>query len=372
MTRWEQAFFLLLRCGLWEQKPQSLELFPLSDDEWMLIYNESRRQTVQGLLYRGFQQLPERLFPPQAVLMHWLADTDAAEQLYRQSVMVTADSWKLLCKSGQTPVLQKGLAVGLLYEHPEERLYGDVDWYVPDMAGAVKQLKQHGLPTMPHPDSDVAFSYHGTEVELHHQLIDIQSTSQRYNVDLVIREEGTMPLTLPNGTTVRTPAPLLTLVLLQAHLLKHIMMMGVGLRQFCDLARAYHVLHNRANDSRLVDYYCRLNLLRWTQVTHTFLNVFLGVPMSELPCLPNASDKECLRLARAILRWGNFGQHTTAWLSVGGHSFTKFATAKQVVRNLPLAMSYAPRETAQKLKSIILRQRHLNQKKNINKHKDEK
>jgi len=351
LTRWQQAFFVLLRCGLWETAPCVPSLFPLSEGEWKMVYDESRRQTVQGLLFRGFQQLPEQLFPPQALVMRWLADTAAAEQTYRQSVEATRRTWRLLHGAGLKPVLQKGLAVGMHYEHPEERVYGDVDWHVADMAAAEELLRSQGIDSERRADESLSFYCHNTVVELHPQLIDLQNPGHAYALGLLLDDGQPVLQTVAPDITVSTPSVMQTLVMLQAHILKHVVTVGIGLRQFCDLARAYHVLHRRADDGRLIEYYCRLDMLRWTQLTHTFLYHYLGMPAQELPCLPDAPQNACLRLARAVLRWGNFGQHTATWQSA--LSLPGLHTATQIVRNLPFALHYAPVETAHKIKNLI-------------------
>lgn len=353
LTRWQEAFFLLLRCGLWEQAPDCQALFPLSDDEWQAVYDEARRQAVQGLLYRGFQQLPIPFFPPQALVMRWVADADVVEQTYHQSLRATTQSWQLLCQSGQQPLLQKGLAVGLLYEHPEERVYGDVDWYVGDMAAAKTLLEQRGIKTEHAADRSMSFTMDGVQIELHPQLIDMQ---QRRPSDRSADEATTMELALPDGTHIATPAPLPTLLMLEAHILKHVVTVGIGLRQFCDLARAYHALYRQADGSRLADSYRRLGLERWTQLSQTFLHQYLGTPLEELPTQRLASDKACRRLARAILRWGNFGQHTQAWQTAAVHHHTKWHTIRQIACNLPFALRYAPSNTLRHIGMLVRNQ----------------
>lgn len=356
LTRWQQAFFLLLRYGLWEQPPRDDNPFPLTDAEWMQVYVESQRQAVQGLLFRGFQQLPERLFPPQALVMHWLADTAAAGRSYRQTVKATAFTWDLFSKAGLNPVLQKGLAVGMLYERPEERVYGDVDWCIDDLAAAEALLLKLGTEFKHRADESICFACHGTDIELHPKLINLQDPSHSYALGLLMGDRETATMTLADGTVVSTPSSLQTLVLLQTHILKHVVTSGIGLRQFCDLARAYHSLHRRIDDSLLVEYFCRFGLLRWTQLTHTFLYQYLGIPAEELPCVPDASAHDSLRLVRAILKWGNFGHYTTTWQTDFYQNHTKLRTATQIARNLPFSLRYAPTETAHKIKNLIVHQ----------------
>ena len=347
MKRWEQAFFLLLRSGLWRDPPRSTSLFPLSDEEWTLLFHESCRQTVQGLLFSGFQQLPEELFPPESLVIRWLADVNRIEQKYNEAQQATAVTWRMLRSVGCEPVLLKGLAVGILYEHPEERVYGDVDWYISDIDAVVELLHRNGISTERHADRSHSFCFHDTVIELHDQLTDLQ-TKAHSNVLEMLQQEGLPSALNLSSSTILHPSPMQTLIMLQAHILKHAITVGVGLRQFCDLARAYHAYHSEMNSARLMDYYRRLGLLRWTELTHTFLNAYLGVPPQELPAATNASEKECRRLARRVLRWGNFGQPDA--------KSSKLHTTKQIARNLPFALHYAPSLIVRHLSTLIRNQ----------------
>ena len=347
LKRWEQALFMLLRAGLWQKQPQSMSLFPLSDEEWEQLFHESCRQTVQGLLFRGFQQLPEELFPPESLVIRWLADIDRIEQNYYETQQATAATCKMLRSVGCEPLLLKGLAVGCLYDHPEERVYGDVDWYVSNMETVVEKLHQKGVGTERHADRSHCFCYHDTVIELHDQLIDLPTNSHREVLKNLI-DDGPLSHLSNSDPQISILNPIQTLVMLQTHILKHAATVGVGLRQLCDLARAYHMYHDQVDYSRLTDYYRRLGLMRWTKLTHTFLHVYLGVPSNELPAEHNASEKDCLRFARRVLSWGNFGQSDTP--------SSKLHTAKQIARNLPFALNYSPRMIVRHICTLIVNQ----------------
>lgn len=71
------AFLSLLRAGLWGSasycnlggsNPGS-GYFPLTGEEWEIIYLLARRQTVEGLVYDGILRLPVPLLPPSPLLM---------------------------------------------------------------------------------------------------------------------------------------------------------------------------------------------------------------------------------------------------------------------------------------------------------------
>ena len=125
-------------------------------------------------------------------------------------------------------------------------------------------------------------------------------------------------------------SPLPDLLLLNAHLLKHIMGHGVGLRQFCDMARAYHALHGSYSPVELEAAYRRTGLLRWSAQLHTFLTEHLGLPRDVLP-YAGTDARTSPRLLHIVLEGGNFGQYgkTRAKASRAGwerklHTFLSF------------------------------------------------
>lgn len=355
VNRCQEAFLLLLRAGLWEAVPTDIQLFPLSDDEWQQVYIESRRQSVQGLLYRGFQLLPESLFPPQQVMVRWLTDVNAIETANRHMLQVVSNSARILSDAGIHPVLQKGLAVAILYEHPELRSCGDIDWYIADDEWPLVEslLKTKGVSISQAADNSIFFNCDEVDIELHRRLYDIQDPKKQPLMDALSAPDDFVTTTVAEGLSVTTPNHENTMVLLMAHLMKHAMTVGIGLRQFCDLARAYHVWHGQYDRERLTMLYRQTGMERWTATVHRLLTDYLGLSPEELPGTADTDNRRSRQLMERIHRWGNFGQHTKSWK--GGHS--KHYTVGQIIRNLPFSLHYAPREILYKVKGLVKGQR---------------
>ena len=357
-VRGKKPFFELLRSGLWEREVIDRSLFPLSEEEWKQVYVESRRQTVQGLLYKGFQYLPEEWFPPQDVLFKWLADVNAIEEANRTMSQAVTDTARLLREIGVEPVLMKGHAVAQLYEHPEWRSCGDIDWYLPDgmnLQQTSNYLQSLGYTPEPAPDGSLHFLYGETDVELHWQLIDILHPGKEKVIQTLQQTDSFTSCQLDDGNTVCVPSPLQSLLMLHAHLMKHAFTVGVGMRQFCDLARAYHVWKGQYDKPTLLSYMKQLGMEKWGRDVDTLLVDYLGVPADDVPDYEgtDSTRKHSQRLLRAVMEWGNFGQHTKHWRAA--HS--KQYTIGQILRNTPLSMRYAPMEMIYKVKNLMIGQR---------------
>lgn len=335
LTLVQRAFFVLLRSGLWESSVEELALFPLSDSEWQQVYSLAEQQTVQGLLYRGFQHLPTHLHPPQPLVWKWVAVAARLEQEYRRFAEATQTTRTLLQDMGLKPVLQKGIAVAAYYEHPELRKNGDIDWFIgeeTDTDSVCHELKARGLDYEVRADRSICFVYGDVDVELHRQLVDLEVPRHRRGLNENEDENDNLN---EKGA----------LVMLSAHIFKHVCTVGIGLRQFCDMARAYHTLYGCYDKVNLIETYRQTGLLKWSGLMHQVLVHFLGLPADEIPASVSALTSDGRHLVHSILHWGNFGQHAS--------TPSKLNTISQIVCNLPFSLRYSPAEAAYRIWNLI-------------------
>lgn len=353
-------FFHLLRCGLWNTPAGKLPEPLPTQEEWQGVWETARRQTVRGLLWSAIGQLPREQRPPQPMMWTMLAAVDAIERSNVQMASAVGATRLLLEQEGVEPILMKGMAVGLLYTHPEWRECGDIDWFIPSgqvFKNLPAQLRRQGYAPTASADGSLSFDIQDVEVELHQQLIDIEAPQCQKVLSKLIAEEGVREIHTGDGTVFSMPSPMLSLIMLNAHLMKHAFTVGIGLRQFCDMARAYHTWHVQYDADRLTYYYKRLGLHRWTGLMHSILTDYLGLPAYELPSPLIRKEADSQRLMKAILEEGNFGQHTIAWQrAADNHANIKRHTVKQILRKMPFSMRYAPWEMICKIGSLTLGQ----------------
>ena len=338
MTRSQQAFFLLLRSGLWEHDVQDLSLFPLTDDEWEEVFFLSEQQTVQGLVFQGLQRLPAHLSPPQTLIWRWITVVARLGKEYRQFTEATMKTCHMLEKAGVMPILQKGLAVAHFYEHPELRLNGDIDWYVP------QEQSFHLSATTRRSDGSICFEYEGIDVEIHREPTDLIRPRHQRVVMQLMADNACQSMLLTDDEAVRVMAPVPTLVMLNAHIMKHAFTVGVGLRQFCDMARAYHRLHGMYDVEVLDDAYRRTSLWRWSQLLHSVLVHDLGLNESTLPFPVSSHHADAQKLVRMVMEDGNFGHHALKKTSVHRDGNDRVHTVWQIIRRLTFSLRYAPTE----------------------------
>lgn len=342
------ALLVLLRSGLWERDADDLSLFPLREETWEAVFRLSLRQTVTGVVWQGVCRLPDRLLPPERLLLRWLAEADAIERKNRQTNRLLGFLYERFTQSGLTPVLQKGQAVASYYEQPLLRTCGDIDLCFPAknaFASAVAAAQRLGVSLSTEADDSLHYMYEGICVEHHPRLIDIASPFRHRYLEALERREGFASVCLPGvgERAIRVPSPLLTLLMLNSHILKHVLGRGIGLRQLCDLARACHCLHTTVDVAAWEEALHRLGLWRWSRLLHSFLREFLGLPAS---CLPEQGDLlPTDALLGVILRGGNFGRYRSgsnpASLPVWRR---KMQTARSFASNIRFSCTYAPGE----------------------------
>ena len=290
----QTALLALLKAGLWECSPNNLNLFPLSATEWKHVFRMAGQQTVAGLTFQGLRCLPDNLLPPQTLLLQWTAETDAIER--RNKKMNAA--LQALCSSfqekGLNPILLKGQGIARLYENPLLRECGDIDLYFQsahDREAALQHIRQMRIQIKEEPDGSAFYVWQGVKVEHHQRLFDLYNPFQQHAIGLLIRQKGFQET---GSAPYRLPSPFLNLLLLNLHILKHALGRGIGLRQFCDMARACYKLHGDINREEMKTVCRKLGLGQWNPLLHAFLTDCLGLPAECLPYPEVASTAQPL------------------------------------------------------------------------------
>lgn len=348
MKRTQAALLSLLRGGLWEKGINDSSCFPLSAVEWEEVFRLSCQQTVTGIVFRGLRFLPDAMLPPEALLLRWAAMTDLIERKNREMDRALSELYALFRGCGLEPVLQKGQGAAQYYESPLLRECGDIDLYFNGSHAyetAATCLRRHGIRLEKKPDGSLFYYWKGTEVEHHRQLLDLHNPFLKSLADRLEMEKGyaTIPLSTKTGISVSIPSPLLYLLMLDLHILKHALGRGIGLRQLCDMARACYRLCEAVSGDEMKAVCGKLGLGRWTPLLHTFLTDVLGMPEQYLPYAETAPD--ALPLLETVWQGGNFGLYrqghdpgnSPAWKR-------KILTARAFRENVGFAARYAPKE----------------------------
>jgi len=319
----DSPLLVLLRCALWEKAPSSFPV--LTGEEWDSLLGEAKRQTVTGLVYAGAQQLPDSYSIPEEALLQLVSQAERIEREGRYKQKGAERLPEMFGSCGVSVQVLKGPEVAKFYPQPLLREYGDLDLYGSDPARAAELVRRNGHPVTLSPDGSFQFRIGGVDVDFHAQYYDLHTRSG-------LPEPGT-----PEGT----------LLMLSAHVLKHAMGTGIGLRQLCDVAMAYHALPY--DPDRLLDAFRKSGTLRWNRLLSAFLHEYLGAENLPFTDFPSAAP-----LARIVFEGGNFGHYADARLSALQRSpfRRKTDTLRRFLARLPFSLRYAPRELFHRILSL--------------------
>lgn len=317
--------------------------FPLSPDTWGRLYELAAAQTVSGIVFRAFDFLPDNLLPPDDLMARWLVAADRIERRNRQIDAVLAGLLRMFRPEGLYPFLLKGQGVAAFYDTPQLRESGDIDlWFSGrrQFFRALALIQRQGIQPRHEGDGSYVYSWQGVDVEHHQRLTHLSSpclTTFSYSLARAeMKVPGRATAALP------TPTPEATLLLLNAHILKHLIGRGIGLRQFCDMARAYHTLRGHYDPRLLAQLYRQAGLMRWTRQLHAVLTDCLGLSSADLP-FSERDTAPSRRVLREVMEGGNFGQQHAP--SPAASSWRhKTHTLASFWHNRHISLTYAPRE----------------------------
>ena len=306
------AFFALLRAGLWEQEV-SLSAYGAVD--YVTLFKQAREQAVVGLVAVGLERIPSGNPTPEEsqsfreeVLMLEACNTEMND--------IAAWLMERLAEEQVQAVLMKGPGVAQCYARPLWRAVGDIDLLLDgkDYERArtlLSPLAQSVGPEGVH-DRHQGLAFASWDLELHGTIRTGLSNRIDNGLDALrceILKRGCVRIWRNEGVDIALPDYDCDSILIFAHFLKHFYRGGVGLRQICDWCRLLWT-GREAIDRTLLGQ--RLDSMGLTDAWKAFgaLAVeVLGLPGDAMPFYVPARkwSRKAERILAFILESGNFG-----------------------------------------------------------------
>lgn len=320
----EQAFWTLLRAGLWNEAPQGFDA-PLTEEQWKALMKMAKEQTLIGVLYDGMNLLPADLQPPQSLRMTWFWTVNKIEQTNRLINRVLVDFVEKQETEGIKPLLLKGQSNAKYYPHPLHRQCGDIDLYIgrADYQKACALVRKWGISGDDDEESPkhLQCAWRGVTIELHRlAAIFLWPSTQSYFLQWSEEVLETSEVTFIPTTEeklVRVPTIVFHVLFVFYHMYFHFLSSGVGLRQLCDIARLLHEYKNQLDIKELKERLEKLDLMHPWQVFGCLLVQKLGLPQEEFPFYQTVK-KKAEKVLKVIELEGNFGKYTKKKLPQGG------------------------------------------------------
>ena len=322
---WNEQFYKLLRLslGLTQEFPVDTDA-----DGWRRLYQTAVRQSLVGVCYKGLCLLPEDGKPSEEIAMQWASEAESIrglnELLYQEAARLTQE----FAEKGHRTVILKGQANARLYPDQYARQPGDVDiWVEGGRESVLALLPNH--PKAGYHHVHLPANKNGVVVEVHFRpssgnfnpitnrrlqrwlekeimSIEMVQTTPPYGHPIPEQSSPTRSLSYSGGeiNTFNVPSVRFALVMQLAHIQRHFLSSGIGLRHVCDY---YWLLREASAD----DLFQVERLLRKFGLRHTagalmwVIGEVLQLGTAKMIGEPDSYRGEWM--LREIMAGGNFG-----------------------------------------------------------------
>ncbi len=344
MTQREKILCRILSSHLWGKRLS--EGLSLPHDAFVQLVELARKQTVLGVMGQSLMDQHvglERVDAAQLFLM--------VGDIGEHNKAVTAALCELcrLLHGAEVPfVIVKGQTIGLRYPHPESRTAGDVDFYVSaehfdkaktliEQVWRVEMKEEEGGQHYTFTKDDVLFEMHFNLLVFWDQGI------QRYWERLLSKAKP--ELLKMRGVNVPTLPPTLNVLYTFMHLYHHLIELGVGLRQFCDVGILLHSCRGAIDPALLREWLVAMDFHHAFQAVEWVLVHEMGLPAEDCALPIDETDgRSADDILDIVFTGGNFGKYS---LENGLRSGMRyyFETGWKKLGRYRRLYSLSPRET---------------------------
>lgn len=308
------AFFALLRAGLWEQP---VRLLPYSPLDMAAVFRLAEEQSVIGLIAAGLDYVEDTKLPKQQVLPFLKHVIALENRNVAMNYFIGAMTDKMR-EAGIDALLVKGQGVAQCYARPQWRSSGDVDFFFD--AGHYQKAKELLTPLAETTEGEdkrrlhLGMTISPWVVELHGTMHGELSGRINDELDLVqkaIFEQGGVRVWRNGDKDVFLPDPDNDVIIVFTHFIQHFFVGGVGLRQISDWCRLLWTYRKEINQELLGRRLKRMGLMSEWQAFAFFAVSYMGMPLEAMPFHHSSSrlSRKAHRICRIILQTGNFGRN---------------------------------------------------------------
>ena len=310
-----RKFVLLLRRGMGLKTKDGQQPMPDMDgeEEWQLMMQLAKEQTVQGVMERGIRMMTEEQRPPRKIYMGAFMLSEKIAKANRKVDAACVKVAAMLNEAGMPCCILKGQGVALTYPDPTARVPGDIDVWV---MAPPKQVIAFARKARP----DAFACYHhveyakcdGIEVELHYRPAFLNNPIYNRRLqrwffrEAAAQEEHRMEL--PHGAgAVSVPTNAFNRIFQMVHIMDHVIHDGIGMRQMMDyyfLLRQGFTEEEQQHDVQLLR---QFGLYHITGAVMFVMRQLFAMPKRLLLVPPD--ERRGTFLMNEILYGGNFGHY---------------------------------------------------------------
>ena len=308
----QQAFFALVRAGLWEKE---VRLLPYGDIDYAEVMRLSQEQAVVGLVAAGLEHVTD-VKVPQVWALQFAGQTIQLEQRNKAINQFIADLVAKMREADIYSLLVKGQGIAQCYERPQWRTSGDVDLLlsVENFEKAKSLLLPLSSGNKPECNYSKELGYYidSWSVELHGTQRTGLSSRVDTEIDAVQRDlfyGGKVRSWNNGGTTVFLPAADEDVFIVFTHFVKHFYKEGgMTVRQVCDWCRLLWTYKDSIDSKLLERRIKRAGLKSEWKAFAAFAVDYLEIPVEAIPLYYKAEkwSRKAEKIVDFILKGGEW------------------------------------------------------------------
>lgn len=307
-----QAFFALVRAGLWGQEVQ---LSQYKGIDYTKLLSIAEEQSVVGLVTAGLDNVAD-VKVPQVDALQFIGSSLQIEQQNLAMNQFIADLIDKLRKNDIYAIPVKGQGIAQCYEKPLWRSSGDVDLllsggnyidasrFLYSLASSVDEENQR--------NQHLAMTIDSWSVELHGTLRSGLWRKIDNAIDCVQRAvfyDGKVRSWMNGNTQIFLPRADEDVVFVFAHILQHFFRGGIGMRQICDWCRLLYKFKDKIDRDLLSSRLKKMGVMTEWRTFAALAVDYLGMQVEAIPFYDSSAKwkKKSYRLIRVIFKTGNLG-----------------------------------------------------------------
>lgn len=309
-----EAFFALLRAGLWEKE---VHIEPYGEIDFSAVLDLAEEQSVVGLIAAGIEHVVDAK-PQKKDVLQFIGRTVQLEQKNQAMNYFISLTVEKMREADIYTLLVKGQGVAQCYERPLWRACGDVDFFLSD--DNYEKAKAFLTPLASEVETEFKGSKHQGMtidpwvVELHGSLR--MGLPRRINnvLDGIQRETfcgGNVRSWDNDGTQVFMLGKENDVVYVFAHFFNHFYKGGLGLRQICDWCRLLWTFRETLDVKKVELMVKQMGLVSEWKAFGAFAVEYLGMEATAMPMYDAAPkwSKKSSMIKDFVMTVGNFGHN---------------------------------------------------------------
>ena len=311
-----QAFFALIRAGLWGTEVQ---LSDYGDIDYSSVMSLAEEQSVVGLVTAGLDCVKD-VNVPQEWMLQFIGSTLQIEQQNKVMNLFVARLIEKFRKEDIYAILVKGQGIAQCYEKPLWRCSGDVDLFLSDdnyeKAKKILMSMASSMEGEYVREKHLGMTIDEWVVELHGRLYSGLSSKIERELDKVYEDTfygGAVRSWDNNGVRVFLLKAENDVFYVFAHILQHFFKEGLGIRQVCDWCRLLWTYRDSLNYGLLESRIRKAGLMSEWRAFYALATKYLGMPEASGSMFQVSGDKKWEKKADKIMDFilmsGNMGHN---------------------------------------------------------------